>query len=101
MSAHQNEEHATRRPIHTERSGNIEVAVWEQENGQGTGYAVTGSRSFRRGGKWERSNQFFRNDLPVLTVLLNRTYEWFLSQENAVGSLNDRISEEHPNGHEV
>ncbi len=85
MDTHQEQGNKPRRPVHTERSGNIKAAVWEQENGQSTGYAVTVSRSFRKEGRWERSNHFFCNDLPALAILVSRAYEWLLSQENAFG----------------
>ncbi len=64
------------KPVHRERAGGIEIAVWRNEGGKGPWYSVTVSRSYKKDEEWKQADSFGADDLPLLTKLLDRAHNW-------------------------
>ncbi|HEY7327862.1 MAG TPA: hypothetical protein VH592_09495 [Gemmataceae bacterium] len=72
----------------TDRTTNIEVAVWSHEaqfDGQvQLRYTCTISRSYRKDtdgkAEWVKNGSFRTHDVPVLCFLLEQAHAWMLSQ---------------------
>lgn len=71
------------RPVKKFQSGAIEVAVWKRTNDHGTFYNASASRSFKREeqSEWERTSNFGRDDLPVVTALQQLAFAWIIATE--------------------
>lgn len=84
---------ATKRPaivfsLWTDRSTNVEVAVWPHKvpfDGKvQTRYTCTISRAYRKDtdghAEWVKNSSFRTHDVPVLCFLLERAHAWMLAQ---------------------
>ena len=60
---------ATRRPVDTARVGNVEIAIWRNQSGNG-GYYTASAPSIRykdeKSGEWKESNSYGTLDLLAL-----------------------------------
>ena len=65
-------------PVHKEKLGAVEAAVWENEVGtEGrTRFRVTLSKSYKKDDKWERTASLDADDLPYAIKVLDRCHTW-------------------------
>lgn len=71
----------------SDRTTSLEIAVWlnsnEGENGQKfDSYSLSINRSYRKeDGQWVQNTNFRPHDLPVLLFLVNKAYDYILSEK--------------------
>lgn len=70
-------------PVHELRLGRCVATIWARETDTGRRYNVTVCRLYRDGQRWERSNSFGRDDLPLVRKALDRAHDWILAQSKA------------------
>ncbi len=75
-------------PVHKERLGALEAAVWENEVGEGRSrMRVTLQKSFKDAeGTWQRSHSLDAEELPLATRLLDRCESWIARQQQRAAS---------------
>jgi hypothetical protein len=72
----------TSSPVHKERLGALEAAVWENQVGEGTRMRVTLSKSFKDAeGTWQRTHSLDAADLPLAQRLLERSEAWIANRQ--------------------
>jgi len=71
----------SKKPVHEIRIGALKAAIWQNENSNGSHYAVTFARSYKDGETWKSTSSFGRNDLLVLGKLANEAHTWIIAQE--------------------
>lgn len=64
------------KPVHHERDGALEVAVWRREGEKGPFYSVTMSRSYKQSDEWKHADSFGQDDLLPLSKLLDQAHSW-------------------------
>ncbi len=64
------------RPVKEIRLGRIRAAIWENETANGTRCNVTVSRLYKDGDNWKDSASFGRDDLPIVSKVLDRCHDW-------------------------
>ncbi len=80
------------KPKYTLHAGPIQVSIWTQEKRIGNGstvtsYSVTFQKSYRdEGGTWKTSNTFFQDDLPKLSLLATKAFEYITLNGQGSGS---------------
>ena len=75
---------SSKKPIHEIRLGRIKAAIWENEGENGVRYNVTITRLYKNGNdEWKDSGSFGRDDLPVLSRLIEQAWSFVLDQEEA------------------
>lgn len=67
------------KPIHEIRLGNIKAAIWENHTEQGIRHSLTFTRLYKDGDQWKSTVSLGRSDLPKLTAVAQRCYEWLHS----------------------
>lgn len=77
----------TNEPIGRFRAGQVECAVWENEvpvNGQTqTILKATVTRRYKdRSGKWNSSQSFGRNEIPLAIYVLQKAFEAMIERPN-------------------
>ena len=65
-----------KRPVFTARSGRLSVSVWLNEGQKGDYYQVAPQRAYNGEGELKNSASFSEGDVPLLTRLLDESYEW-------------------------
>lgn len=72
------EEQKGNKPLEKFRSGSIEVAVWENTSKDGNKwYSISHKRGYKDAdGNWKDSFNYNENDIPVLSLLLDKAYEF-------------------------
>lgn len=79
----------TKKPIKKFRAGNITAAIWEntsQKDGKTSTFnTVTFQRSYvdKKDDQWKNTEQMRRNDLPKLALVINKCYEYIVTQNNS------------------
>ncbi|MEZ6048693.1 MAG: hypothetical protein R3C11_24575 [Planctomycetaceae bacterium] len=68
------------RPIHEIRMGRIKAAIWENSTQNGTRHNVTVSRLYKDGDDWKDSTSFGRDDLPLVSKVVDQAHSWIFSQ---------------------
>lgn len=68
------------KPVHEVRMGRIKAAIWENETQNGTRHNVTVSRLYRDDDGWKDSTSFGRDDLPLVSKVLDQAHTWIYSQ---------------------
>jgi len=65
-------------PVHEYRLGRIVGAVWFNEDGNGGGWHNVQIRRLYRddNGKWQRSDSFSRDDLPLVAKVADALHTW-------------------------
>ena len=64
------------KPVHEIRLGRIRAAIWENETRNGMRHNVTVSRLYKDGDNWKDSGSFGRDDLPLVSKVLDRCHDW-------------------------
>ena len=67
-------------PAQQLRAGALSVSIWEKQHDGKTFWSATPSRAFTRddGKTWEYSDQFGRDDLPVVSRLMDMAFAWIV-----------------------
>lgn len=68
------------RPIHEIRLGRIKAAIWENATQNGTRHNVTVSRLYKDGDEWKDSTSFGRDDLPLVSKVVDQAHSWIFTQ---------------------
>lgn len=69
------------KPAFEVRLGRIKATLWENYGEHGEFYSTTVSRLYKdANGKWQQSDSFSRDDLPVLQKALDLAYLWQFEQ---------------------
>ena len=73
----------TTKPVKQFRCGALNVSVWEREHKGDVYHSATASRAYKDDDKdeWRYSDQFNREDLPVVAALLNQAFSWIVAQQ--------------------
>lgn len=75
----------SQKPVHSVRLRGISASVFENktkiENREVTFHKVAVSRTYKDGDEWKSTTSFGRDDLPVVTLVVQRAYEWILDAE--------------------
>ena len=68
---------ATQKPAHNIRLGRIEASIWANrtENNE-FWFNVTVKRRFNINGEWKDATTFGRDDLPIVSKVLDMAYSW-------------------------
>lgn len=56
--------------------GLIKASIWRNETKAGTRHNVTIVRLFRNGDIWQESTRFGRDDLPLVSKVIDLAHEW-------------------------
>lgn len=81
-----------KKPVHEIRLGRIRAAIWaNQSNGSGAWFNVTVSRLYKDGDTWKDTSAFRRDDLPIVSKVVDMAYAWIWGQE--VPALSDEAVE--------
>ena len=67
-------------PVHEVRLGRIKAAIWENATQNGTRHNVTVSRLYRDDDGWKDSTSFGRDDLPLVSKVLDQAHTWIFGQ---------------------
>lgn len=70
----------TARPVHEIRLGRIKAAIWENATQNGTRHNVTVSRLYRDGNDWKDSASFGRDDLPLVSKVVDQAHSWIFGK---------------------
>ncbi|REJ92344.1 MAG: hypothetical protein DWQ34_13225 [Planctomycetota bacterium] len=81
-------------PVHEIRLGRIRAAIWENDTQNGTRHNVTVTRLYKDGDDWKDSSSFGRDDLPLVTKVLDRCHSWIFDQAAGGSNNNGRNEEE-------
>lgn len=70
------------RPIHVIRRKGIKASIFLNRSGENEFSKVTVQKIYRDdGGSWKTSTSFGRDDLPVVSLVTARAWEWILDRE--------------------
>ena len=83
------------KPIHEVRLGIIKAAVWKNETEKGVRYNVTFSRIYKDGDNWNSTDSFGRDDLLLLSKVVDQTHSWIFAQAREDESAGKPASTEH------
>jgi len=81
------------KPVQQFRAGAVQVSAWENpgKDNKGTFLTFTSQRSYKdKDDKWQHTQTLRANDLPTLSMLLNKAFEY--AKMN--GKTEDEIKEE-------
>ncbi len=68
----------TQPPVHVIRMGLIKASVWRNNTKSGMRHTVTICRLFRNGDVWQESTRFGRDDLLLLSKVLDHAHSWIV-----------------------
>lgn len=74
------DEKPARKPVHTIRSGAIEVAIWLRDGDKGPFYTATPRRSYKQGDEWKETDSFGEDDLLRLGKMIHQADDWIVEQ---------------------
>ncbi len=66
----------SRAPAHVIRMGFVKASVWKNDTKVGVRHAVTVTRLFKNGDLWQESTRFGRDDLPLVSKVVDLAHEW-------------------------
>lgn len=73
------------KPVHTIRFRGISASIFANktkiEDRDVTFHKVAVARNYKDGDDWKSTTSFGRDDLPVVTLVTQRAYEWILEAE--------------------
>ncbi len=73
------------KPVHEIRLGAIRATIWaNRTNGKETWFSTNVSRLFKDGAQWKDSGSFRRDDLPIVSKVLDMAYAWIWDQQTMV-----------------
>ncbi len=65
------------KPAHTVRLGRVKAAIWANKTEKnGTRHNVTVCRVYKDGENWKESSSFGRDELPLLSKVLDQAHSW-------------------------
>jgi hypothetical protein len=64
------------RPAHEARLGRVKATVWANHTERGVYYSTVFARLYKDGEKWETSQSFGREDLPLVAQLAQLVLVW-------------------------
>lgn len=70
----------SKKPAHTIRYSNVNVAIWAHTNPKGPNYSVSLERRFQKDGEWKSTSGFFREDLHSIQKALDDASAWISSR---------------------
>jgi hypothetical protein len=70
-----------RKPVHKIRTGRIRLAVWKNSTENGVRYNVTVSKLYKAGVEWKSTDSYGRDDLPVLSSVLQQAHTWIYQRQ--------------------
>ena len=76
-----------KQPAHEIHFGLIKAIVWQNQTKAGDRYNVTITRLFRNGDHWSESQNFGRDDLPLVAKAVDLAHTWIFQQN---GGRNER-----------
>jgi len=65
-----------KRPVHEIRLGRVKAAIWENTTNEGIRHNVSISRIYKDGDTWKDSTSFGRDDLPLITKVVDIAHTW-------------------------
>jgi hypothetical protein len=63
-------------PVQTVRMGLIKASIWRNDTKAGVRHNVTVVRLFRNGDVWQESARFGRDDLPLVSKVMDMAHDW-------------------------
>lgn len=73
---------AQKKPVHEIRLGRIRVAIWEnQAKNEEVWFNVTVTRLYKDGDQWKDATAFRRDDLPIVSKVIDMAYAWIWRQQ--------------------
>ncbi len=70
------------KPVHEIRLGKIRAAIWANTSDRGeVWFNVTVSRLYKDGDRWQQTTSYRRDDLPLVSRVVNAAYTWIWEQE--------------------
>ena len=82
---------ATQKPIAHERIGNVEAAIWRNENEGRARYNVTFKRHYKDGDAWNSTESFRRDDLLVLAKVADNAHTTILELQQEDVDVSDDV----------
>ncbi len=74
----------TNKPAHEIRHGGVKCTIWRNETEKGPRYNTTFERSYKdAAGEWKTSDSFGRDDLLLLSLMVQWSFEWIINQPSA------------------
>lgn len=70
----------SRAPVHVIRMGFVKASIWKNETKVGVRHAVSVNRLFKNGDVWQESGRFGRDDLPLVSKVIDLAHEWIFFQ---------------------
>ena len=70
------------RPVHEVRMGRVKAAIWENDTQNGMRHNVTVSRLYKDGEQWKDSTSFGRDDLPLVSKVVDLAHTWIFDNGN-------------------
>ena len=67
-------------PVHTIRFGLIKASIWRNQTKSGDRHVVTVVRLFRNGDVWQESTRFGRDDLPLVSKVMDLAHSWIFGE---------------------
>ncbi len=71
---------AKQKPAHEIRLGRIKATIWANDTTNGTRHNVTVVRIYKDGDEWKQSDSFGRDDLPLVSKVLDFAHTWIFEQ---------------------
>ncbi len=71
------------KPVHQIRLGAIKAAIWENPVGNGTRHSVSVSRLYKNEDQWKSTDSFGRDDLLLLSKVLDLAHSWIFEQRTS------------------
>ena len=72
------------RPAHEIRYGRIKATIWKNESESGTFYSTQFSRLYKAGDEWRTTDSFNRDDLPLLSRVADKAFDWIYQPDETV-----------------
>lgn len=74
------------KPIYTVKVGAVQFSVWENEVGKDKGVmrSITIDKSYKSGEEWKTTKNFGPNDLPKVTLGIQKVLEFLYIKDSSV-----------------
>ena len=82
---------ATQKPVAHERIGNVEAAIWRNENEGRARFNVTFKRHYKDGDAWKSTDSFRRDDLLVLAKVADNAHTLILELQQEEGDASNDV----------
>lgn len=79
-------------PIHELRLGSLRAAIWQNQTENGLWYNVTIKRLYREQEQWKSTDSFGRDDLLLLSKLIDQAHSWICEHQSSVRTQNESPS---------